>query len=102
MQGGCTIQQLRDDTGARIKVEAELAGCSERLILISSPDDADMEVCRAQQALYSIQARLAEQENAPDGLCSVRKSMSSCFCRTCNSADVRIFEIIQVVHYCTK
>ena len=37
-QGGETIQQLRQETGARIKVEEVVGTCEERIINISSAD----------------------------------------------------------------
>ncbi|CAL8468952.1 g8493 [Coccomyxa elongata] len=72
-KGGLTIQQMRDSTGARIKVEPEVVGCSDRLISFSSPDEPGADWCRAQEALFAVQGRLTEAE-APqeDSCCMVR------------------------------
>lgn len=69
MQGGSVIQQLRDTTGARIKVEPEVSGCSERLIALSSPDEPGADLCRAQEALFAVQDRMTEADSGQEGSC---------------------------------
>lgn len=63
------IQQMRDATGARIKVEPEVAGCSERLISFSSLEEAGLDWCRAQEALFLVQSRLSEGDSAQEDSC---------------------------------
>ena len=58
MQGGATIEQLRQSTQASIKVERETQGCSERLICISSAAAPAEPLCPAQDALFCVQDRL--------------------------------------------
>ena len=61
-QGGEVIQQLRQATGARIRVEQQVAGCEERVVNISSPDDPDSEWCPAQAALFRVHECILEGE----------------------------------------
>lgn len=63
-QGGCNIEQLRQSTKATIKVERDTPGCSDRLICISSADSAAEPLCRAQEALLSIQERLSVMDTS--------------------------------------
>ncbi len=72
------IQQMRDSTGARIKVEPEVAGCSERLISLSSSDEPGAELCRAQEALFAVQSRLSEADAAQEDTCCVVSNAASC------------------------
>lgn len=58
-QGGDVIQQLRTDTGARIKVEPQVAGCAERVIAILAPDRPEERWCDAQQALFRVHERIS-------------------------------------------
>lgn len=65
LQGGSVISTLRQESGARIKVDAELPGCTERLVILASPDDPpDVPLCRAQQALLAVHARMADADAA--------------------------------------
>lgn len=67
---------MRDSTGARIKVEPELAGCSDRLISFSSPDEPEAEWCRAQDALFAVQNRLTEAEALLEDSCCVVSALN--------------------------
>ena len=58
LQGGATIEQLRQSTRANIKVERETQGCLERLICISSAAAPAQPLCPAQDALFCVQDRL--------------------------------------------
>ena len=58
LQGGATIEQLRQSTRANIKVERETQGCLDRLICISSPAAPAQPLCPAQDALFCVQDRL--------------------------------------------
>ena len=58
LQGGATIEQLRQSTRANIKVERETQGCPERLICISSAAAPAQPLCPAQDALFCVQDRL--------------------------------------------
>ena len=58
LQGGATIEQLRQSTRANIKVERESQGCLERLICISSAAAPAQPLCPAQDALFCVQDRL--------------------------------------------
>ena len=58
LQGGATIEQLRQSTRANIKVERETQGCLERLICISSAAAPAEPLCPAQDALFCVQDRL--------------------------------------------
>lgn len=48
------IQQLRSETGAKIKIQAQIPGCDERVVVIGSPDDPESEWAAAQQALLRV------------------------------------------------
>ena len=58
LQGGATIEQLRQSTRANIKVERETQGCLDRLICISSAAAPAQPLCPAQDALFCVQDRL--------------------------------------------
>lgn len=68
VQAGAVISQLRQETGAKIKVEAEVPGCAERLVLLSCADEPEgRALCAAQEALLAVQNRLLDADLA-DGL----------------------------------
>ena len=59
-KGGDVIKHLRDDTGARIKVEHAVPGAEERVVLISAPDVAGAEWSPSQQAAFRVYSRMME------------------------------------------
>lgn len=67
---------MRDSTGARIKVEPEVVGCSDRLISFSSPDEPGADWCRAQEALFAVQGRLIEAEAPQEDSCCVVSALN--------------------------
>ncbi len=78
-QGGAAIQQLREDTGARIKIEPEIANCTERLVILSSPDEPDVEWCRAQEALFTVLDRLTDSaDDSQEAFSAVRVAALVC------------------------
>eukprot|EP00898_Chlorokybus_atmophyticus_P001178 jgi/Chlat1/2060/Chrsp17S02529 len=72
-KGGATIAQLREDTGARIRVEDLVPNCDERVVNISGTDpkpDAEDAWTPAQEALLRVFAKLCDEgatDMAEDG-----------------------------------
>lgn len=78
--GGAFIRQVREETGARIRVEDSVPGCKERVIVIVSDKESttsknidasgdesvvgeDEEVSQGQQALVRVFERIAEERS---------------------------------------
>ncbi|XP_058228107.1 KH domain-containing protein HEN4 [Rhododendron vialii] len=77
--GGAFIRQVREETGARIRVEDSVPGCKERMIVIVSDKEStsknidasgdesmvgeDEEVSQGQQALVRVFERIAEERS---------------------------------------
>lgn len=59
---GMRIKQLREETGARIKIADPLSKVEERVILISSKDEALEFQCVAEQALMRVATLVIEPE----------------------------------------
>lgn len=62
-KGGSVISQIRQESGARIRVEDSVPGCEERIIFITSPDKETEDGTEEQQ-----QQSKKEDDNADDGL----------------------------------
>lgn len=62
-KGGSVISQIRQESGARIRVEDSIPGCEERIIFIASPDKESEDGTEEQQ-----QHSKKEDDNADDGL----------------------------------
>ena len=80
LQGGEVIQQLRQDTGARIKVEQAIAGCDERVVCISSSDDPASDCSPAQTALLRVHECILEgdaKDSDAAGQATVRPTADS-------------------------
>eukprot|EP00899_Mesostigma_viride_P015437 jgi/Mesvir1/23895/Mv10680-RA.1 len=60
---GSVIKQLRDETGARLKVADPIQGCEERVVIISAQDPADCTWSAAQEALFRVHKRVVEGDN---------------------------------------
>lgn len=74
-KGGKIIKQLREESGARIKV-ADSVGGDERVVMISGKDDPSLPFSVAQEALFQIHQRVYEGElpegEAPEGIMTTR------------------------------
>lgn len=62
-KGGSVISQIRQESGARIRVEDSVPGCEERIIFITSPDKENEDGTEEQQ-----QQSKKEDDNADAGL----------------------------------
>lgn len=47
-KGGAIVKQMKDMTGARIRMIEGVPGCDERVCVISSPEDHSMEIIPVQ------------------------------------------------------
>eukprot|EP00854_Cymbomonas_tetramitiformis_P029166 gene29166-36269_t len=74
-KGGNIIKQLREESGARIKV-ADSVGGDERVVMISGKDDPSLPFSVAQEALFQVHQRVYEGElpegEAPEGIMTTR------------------------------
>lgn len=59
-RGGEIIKQLKSETGARIKVADAVPNCEERVVIISSSSDPEVQWNCAQRALLEVHRRLIE------------------------------------------
>ena len=59
-KGGCIIRQLREETGARIKLGEAKEGMDERVIGIAAVDEPEAPWSAAQEALFRIHTRIVE------------------------------------------
>lgn len=57
-RGGAIIRQLREQTGARIKIAEPVAGCDERVVIISGNEVPGAQFSPAQEALFLVHSRL--------------------------------------------
>lgn len=77
---GAVIKELRDETGARIEVEAELPGVEERIVSLTATDDPSDESAAspAHAALLAVHAKLLEDENAEPGTGAAAPAPEAC------------------------
>lgn len=66
-KGGDVIKHLRDETGARIKVEHAVPGAEERVIVISAPDTPEAEWSPSQRAVFHVYSRMMETTSTNAG-----------------------------------
>ncbi|CAL8461598.1 g1129 [Coccomyxa elongata] len=66
-KAGAIVKQIRDETGARIRVVEGVPNCDERVIVISGRVDPGRHTDSAQEALYKVHARVHETEDGPNG-----------------------------------
>ncbi|KAL3157134.1 hypothetical protein ABBQ38_001376 [Trebouxia sp. C0009 RCD-2024] len=59
-RGGEIVKQLKLETGARIKVADAVPSCEERVVIMSSPPDLEVQWNSAQRALFEVHRRLLE------------------------------------------
>ena len=62
-QGGSVVREIRDSTGAKVKLDDSIPGLPERAVIIYSPDRPGEPTCGAQDALERVVVRMFE----PDG-----------------------------------
>ncbi|MEW5311392.1 MAG: hypothetical protein WDW38_003113 [Sanguina aurantia] len=68
-KGGDVIKMIREETGARVRVEDMASpGAKERIITISSDDMPGAQVCSAQDALMRVIARMIEADMPNTGV----------------------------------
>ncbi|KAK9828748.1 hypothetical protein WJX72_001910 [[Myrmecia] bisecta] len=60
---GDVIQQLRRETGSKIKIEEAVPNCDERVILIMAPDCPGADWSPAQEALFRVHSRMVEGDS---------------------------------------
>ncbi|KAH7415013.1 hypothetical protein KP509_14G023600 [Ceratopteris richardii] len=65
-KGGNIIKKMREDTGAKIKVEEQIADCDERVVVISSTEFVDTYPSPTIQAVLQVFRRLAELQIEKD------------------------------------
>ena len=63
-KGGCIIRQLREETGARIKLGEVREGMDERVIGIAAVETPEAPWSAAQEALFRVVARIVESDGA--------------------------------------
>uniref|UniRef100_A0A061RNM9 Poly(RC)-binding protein 2/3/4 n=2 Tax=Tetraselmis sp. GSL018 TaxID=582737 RepID=A0A061RNM9_9CHLO len=61
-KGGSLIKQIREETGARLKVVEGLLGCEERPVVISSKCGTNYDECNAKIAFFVMFQKLIEAE----------------------------------------
>eukprot|EP00250_Pteridium_aquilinum_P012557 c20799_g1_i3 orf=769-2463(-) len=65
-KGGNVIKKMREETGAKIKVEEQVPDCDERIVLISALEYVDSYPSPAIQAALQVYRRLAELQMDKD------------------------------------
>lgn len=63
-KGGAHIKQIREATGARVRVDDNVQGCPERVVWIQSTDSPPGHLCPAQNALQDVMARMMSIDTA--------------------------------------
>lgn len=63
-RGGEIVKQLKAETGARIKVADAVPNCDERVVIMSSSPDPDVQWNCAQRALLEVHRRLLEGDHS--------------------------------------
>ena len=78
-KGGSFVQGLRAATGCRIKIEAPVGGCDERVITISAADDLNgSDLSAAQDGILRVHAKTVDvdfeqpEASASDAVVSAR------------------------------
>jgi predicted RNA-binding protein YlqC (UPF0109 family) len=71
-KGGSIIENLREETGARIKVADAVPGSEERVIIISANEHPDDNISPAQEAVLHIQSRVVDLGPDQDGVITTR------------------------------
>uniref|UniRef100_A0A0C9RV58 TSA: Wollemia nobilis Ref_Wollemi_Transcript_11433_2942 transcribed RNA sequence n=1 Tax=Wollemia nobilis TaxID=56998 RepID=A0A0C9RV58_9CONI len=73
-KGGSTINQIRQETGANIKVIDQVSDCDERVILVSSKEYADDRVSPTLEAVLQLQPRTCDKskEEGKEGVITTR------------------------------
>ncbi|KAL2635219.1 hypothetical protein R1flu_006698 [Riccia fluitans] len=71
-KGGSIIRNLREDTGARIKVADPIPGSDERVIIISANEHPDDNISPAQEAVLHVQSRIVDLGSDQDGVITTR------------------------------
>ncbi|MCO5614293.1 hypothetical protein L7F22_068571 [Adiantum nelumboides] len=65
-KGGNVIKKMREETGAKIKIEEPISDCDERVVLISASEYVDTYPSRVIQATMQVFRRLAELQLEKD------------------------------------
>eukprot|EP00897_Mesotaenium_endlicherianum_P003561 jgi/Mesen1/3232/ME000187S02395 len=65
-KAGSIIKQMRDESGARIKIADAVPGVDERVVIISAEDDPERAWSSAQDGLMRVHARLVELQLSPE------------------------------------
>ncbi|CAK9863214.1 unnamed protein product [Sphagnum jensenii] len=71
-KGGSVIKNLREETGARIKVADAVPGSEERVIIVSANEHPDDNISPAQEAVLHIQSRVVDLGPDQDGVITTR------------------------------
>eukprot|EP00245_Coleochaete_scutata_P005389 TRINITY_DN1888_c0_g1_i2.p1 TRINITY_DN1888_c0_g1~~TRINITY_DN1888_c0_g1_i2.p1 ORF type:complete len:604 (+),score=111.05 TRINITY_DN1888_c0_g1_i2:97-1908(+) len=74
-KGGSIIKQIRDETGARIKVADAVPGVEERVVIVSGPEAPGVEFSPSQEGLFRVHQRIIEgdlSEANPTGTITTR------------------------------
>ncbi|KAH9543738.1 hypothetical protein CY35_13G080500 [Sphagnum magellanicum] len=71
-KGGSIIKNLREETGARIKVADAVPGSEERVIIVSANEHPDDNISPAQEAVLHIQSRVVDLGPDQDGVITTR------------------------------
>ncbi|KAK9811171.1 hypothetical protein WJX73_008015 [Symbiochloris irregularis] len=59
-KGGAVVQQIREQTGATIKIGEHIQGCPDRIVTIQSTETADDDLSAAETALFEVHKRMIE------------------------------------------
>ncbi|GBG73588.1 hypothetical protein CBR_g16930 [Chara braunii] len=62
---GAIIKQIREETGARIKIADAVPNVDERVVIISAKDDQEVAWSPAQDALFRVHNRTMEPDDGP-------------------------------------
>ncbi|KAJ7545095.1 hypothetical protein O6H91_09G107100 [Diphasiastrum complanatum] len=71
-RGGSIIQNLREETGAKIKVEELISGADERVVVVSAAEHTEDNLSPAQEAVFHIQDRIKDIGPNQDGIVTTR------------------------------
>lgn len=70
-RGGSIVKQIRDETGARVKIADAVPGVDERVVIVSGLEDKEREWSPAQEGLFRVYDRILdvapEETVAPTG-----------------------------------
>ncbi|KAJ7531321.1 hypothetical protein O6H91_14G045200 [Diphasiastrum complanatum] len=71
-RGGSIIQNLREETGAKIKVEELVPGADERVVVVSALEHLEDDLSPAQEAVFHVQDRIKDIGPNHDGVVTTR------------------------------